>query len=71
MPEACTSKKLPKYKKDNYAFHRDDSSKKDDNTSETLSKTAVNQIVQAMHASANKPPNRRNQPALIQNGEGG
>jgi hypothetical protein len=61
--------KFPKFKKDNAAYYRDKDSKKED-SSATLSKAAVNQIVQALHATANKPP-KGHQPALIENGDNG
>ena len=41
-----------KYKKTNASFAKDNASKHEDGV---LSKTAVNQIVQAMQASVNKP----------------
>ena len=67
-PEACNRTKFPKFKKDNAAYFRDKDSKKEE-SSGTLSKVAVNQIVQAMQAS-NKPAKGRQQ-VLIQNGEDG
>ena len=65
--DKCTRTKLPKFKKTNASFARDNDSKHDDGT---LSKAAVNQIVQAMQASATKPAKARQQ-VLIQNGEDG
>ena len=59
MPEACTRTKFPKIKKDNAAYFRNKESKKD-----------LNQIVQVVQASVNKPAKGR-QPTLLQNGDNG
>ena len=64
--ENCTRTKAPKYKKTNASFAKDTASKNEDGA---LSKTAVNQIVQAMQASVNKPPKKKQ--VLIENGEDG
>ena len=65
--ENCTRQKGSKFKKTNASFAKETTPKHDDGA---LSKTAVNQIVQAMQASANKPAKARQQ-VLIQNGEDG
>ena len=64
--ENCTRTKGSKFKKTNASFAKEDASKHEDGA---LSKTAVNQIVQAMQASANKPPKKKQ--VLIENGEDG
>ena len=53
--------------KTNASFAKDTASKNEDGA---LSKTAVNQIVQAMQASVNKPA-KKNKQVLIENGEDG
>ena len=65
-PENCTRTKASKYKKTNASFAKDNASKHEDGA---LSKTAINQIVQAMQASASKPAKKK--PVLIKNGEDG
>ena len=64
-PEKCTRTKLPKFKKTNASFARDNDSKHED-LSRLLSKAAVNQIVQALQSSANKAPKVK-QVAFLQN----
>jgi len=66
-PENCTRTKASKFKKTNASFAKDNASKHDDGA---LSKTAVNQIVQAMQASISKPAKTKKQ-VLIENGENG
>jgi hypothetical protein len=66
-PEACTRTKLPKFKKDNPAYFRDKESKKEE---ATISKAAVNQLNQALHAYDNKPPKGKKL-AFIENGDNG
>jgi len=66
-PENCTRTKASKFKKTNASFANDTAPKHDDGA---LSKTAVNQIVQAMQASISKPAKTKKQ-ALIENGEDG
>ena len=66
-PEDCTRTKAPKFKKTNASFAKDTASKSDDGA---LSKTAVNQIMQAMQATINKPAKTKKQ-VLIENGEDG
>jgi hypothetical protein len=62
-----TLEKASKYKKTNASFAKDNSPKHDDGA---LSKTAVNQIVQATQASISKPAKTKKQ-VLIENGEDG
>ena len=50
-PDNCTRTKASKYKKTNASFAKDNASKHEDGV---LSKTAVNQIVQAMQASVSE-----------------
>jgi hypothetical protein len=66
-PEECTRTKASKFKKTNASFAKDTVSKSDDGA---LSKTAVNQIMQAMQATINKPTKTKKQ-VLIENGEDG
>ena len=64
--ENCTRPKGSKFKKTNASFAKETTPKHEDGA---LSKTAVNQIVQAMQASVNKPPKKKQ--VLIENGEDG
>jgi hypothetical protein len=66
-PEKCTRTKASKYKKTNASFANDNAPKHDDGA---LSKTAVNQILQAMQVSISKPAKTKKQ-VLIENGEDG
>ena len=69
-PDNCDRTKLPKYSKDNAAYFRAKKDSKKEEPPSTLSKAQLNQIVQAVKASSNQPPQGRHQ-ALIQNGEDG